>query len=430
MHATILPQHGSPKESAITLTDAMHADAKASPEFRMDGGRRAWLSVLGGFLVAFCTFGAGSSFGVYQEYYTLKGTSSASNISWIGSIQVFLTFSMGLPAGKMLDAGYFHHAQLAGATLYIFSLFMLSLADTDQYYQVLLSQGVGAGLGSGLIFSPALSVQAHHWKRRRALAMGVVLSGTSCGGVVYPILLNKLINGRVGFAWGVRASAFLTLGLLVVANLTLSTRTSSIRSSAPATKLSRTQLLRDYPYWISLAGAVLTLLDFYLQLFVRIHGVSPMLAFHSVAVMNGASFFGRTILNFLADQYGRFNIACPTAFISTGLVFLMFAATTTGGTVLFAILYGFFSGGFASLLSPVLALFARDLSELGVRIGIGFFFTGFGVLLGSPIAGALIDPGFHWHRLIVFSGVVMATGSALLLIARQMAVKRRGTQWT
>ena len=58
-------------------------------------------------------------------------------------------------------------------------LFMLSLADTDQYYQVLLSQGVGAGLGSGLIFSPALSVQAHHWKRRRALAMGVVLSGWS-----------------------------------------------------------------------------------------------------------------------------------------------------------------------------------------------------------------------------------------------------------
>lgn len=50
MHATILPQHGSPKESAITLTDAMHADAKASPELRMDGGRRAWLSVLGGYV--------------------------------------------------------------------------------------------------------------------------------------------------------------------------------------------------------------------------------------------------------------------------------------------------------------------------------------------------------------------------------------------
>lgn len=54
---------------------------------------------------------------------------------------------------------------------------MLSLADTGEYYQLILSQGLGVGLGCGLIFSPALSVQAHHWKRRRALAMGVVLSG-------------------------------------------------------------------------------------------------------------------------------------------------------------------------------------------------------------------------------------------------------------
>ena len=69
-----------------------------------------------------------------------------------------------------------------------------------------------------------------------------------------------------------------------------------------------------------------------------------------VAVLNAASFFGRTMLNFLADQYGRFNIACPTAFITTGLVFLMFRATTVGGTIAFAILYGFFSGGCECLL--------------------------------------------------------------------------------
>lgn len=54
---------------------------------------------------------------------------------------------------------------------------MLSLADTSKYYQIFLSHGLGVGLGSGLIFVPALSVQAHHWKKRRALAMGIVLSG-------------------------------------------------------------------------------------------------------------------------------------------------------------------------------------------------------------------------------------------------------------
>lgn len=75
-----------------------------------DGGLKAWLTVLGGFvfvhrfslsrfmfianayvdrwMVLFCTFGSSNSFGVFQDLYTLAGTSSASNISWIGSLQV------------------------------------------------------------------------------------------------------------------------------------------------------------------------------------------------------------------------------------------------------------------------------------------------------------------------------------------------------
>lgn len=58
-------------------------------------------------------------------------------------------------------------------------MFMLSLASPDKYYQLILSQGIGMGLGSGLLLVPSLSVQAHHWEKRRALAMGIVLSGLS-----------------------------------------------------------------------------------------------------------------------------------------------------------------------------------------------------------------------------------------------------------
>ncbi|KAI0711315.1 major facilitator superfamily domain-containing protein [Earliella scabrosa] len=439
----VIDLHQDKQEKSDTAVDTNPVEP-TSVKHRMDGGRAAWLSVAGGWLAAFCTFGAGSSFGVYEDFYTLRGTSTPSNISWIGSVQFFLTFAMGLPAGKLLDAGYFHHAQVIGAALYVFSLFMLSLVDTTKFYQIFLSHGLGVGLGSGLIFVPALSVQAHHWKKRRALAMGIVLSGeytspvygvtfcTSCGGIVYPILLNQLFHGRVGFAWGVRASAFLTLGLLVIANLTMTTRTTIIKASPQAPR-SGQSLLRDYPYWIAAAGATLTVLGlyipyFYLQLFVNVHGLSPTLAFYSVAVLNAASFFGRNILNFAADHVGQFNVTCPVSVISAGLVFVMFAATTTDGVIAFAILYGFFSGGFASLLPATLAVFSRDLSEVGIRIGIGFFLTGFGILFGSPIAGALINPGFHWEKLIIFSGVVMSGGSVLLLVARQMAVKRKGTQ--
>lgn len=57
-------------------------------------------------------------------------------------------------------------------------LFMLSLADVTQYYQLILSQGIGMGLGGGLLLVPTISLQAHYWKKHRALVMGIILAGS------------------------------------------------------------------------------------------------------------------------------------------------------------------------------------------------------------------------------------------------------------
>lgn len=54
---------------------------------------------------------------------------------------------------------------------------MLSLAHVDKYYQLFLSQGVGMGTGGGLVYLPSMAVQGHHWKTKRALIMGIVISG-------------------------------------------------------------------------------------------------------------------------------------------------------------------------------------------------------------------------------------------------------------
>jgi hypothetical protein len=48
-----------------------------------------------------------NSFGVFQTYYVDFLNHSPSDVSWIGSIQVFLTFFMGTFTGRLTDAGYF-----------------------------------------------------------------------------------------------------------------------------------------------------------------------------------------------------------------------------------------------------------------------------------------------------------------------------------
>ena len=58
---------------------------------------------------------------------------------------------------------------------------------------------------------------------KRGAALGLVAAGSSLGGVIFPIMVVKLIP-EVGFGWAMRICAFLILALLVFANLTVRSR--------------------------------------------------------------------------------------------------------------------------------------------------------------------------------------------------------------
>lgn len=206
-----------------------------------------------------------SAFGVYQDYYVRIFLTSytPSAIGWIGSTQLFFQFSMGIFAGRLFDAGYFYYQISLGSLLYLAAYYMLSLAHQDAFYQVFLCQGVAAGLAQGFLFLPAVSVIAHHFKRRRSFAMGLVITGSSCGGLVFPIMLNRLIAAG-GFAQATRAVSYLCTGLMLLANLLMRT---NVPSSSNSNKLAENtpskpkptfkDLLRDRPYMVAVAGYVL-----------------------------------------------------------------------------------------------------------------------------------------------------------------------------
>lgn len=59
--------------------------------------------------------------------------------------------------------------------------------------------------------------------KKRGAAFGIAASGSSLGGIIFPIMVAKLIP-QVGFAWTMRICAFLILGLLIIGNLTIRPR--------------------------------------------------------------------------------------------------------------------------------------------------------------------------------------------------------------
>ncbi len=69
----------------------------------------------------FATFGYANAFGVFQSYYGLVKypDETASDISWVGSVQLFFQFALGAVAGPLYDKGHFRALVVTGSAIYI-----------------------------------------------------------------------------------------------------------------------------------------------------------------------------------------------------------------------------------------------------------------------------------------------------------------------
>ena len=326
-----------------------------------EGGLQAYCTVLGAFLVQFSFFGYTTSYAVYQEYYTKVYLTnvSASAVSWIGSVNLFLGLVGGVFTGRLFDRGYFYVLMYTGCALEIFCIFMLSLAKPGQYYQVFLAQGVGLGIACGLTYIPSIAVIGHYFRRRRALMLTFAATGSSLGATVHPIMLNNLINGTLGFSNGVRASAGLITGCMILICALMRTRlppSSNVDSYAKVLKNSS----RDSAYLAGVVGVFLIATGFfypifYIQLDAIQHGLSDHFSFYSVVILNGTSIFGRFLSGFIAEWIGVPYAIMIAVFGSGVMIFGLIGLSGVASAVVIGVIYGYFAGMYIALLAPMLA---------------------------------------------------------------------------
>ncbi|PPQ78770.1 hypothetical protein CVT25_010643 [Psilocybe cyanescens] len=376
-----------------------------------EGGPAGWATALGAY---------STSYGVFQDFYVREYLTkeSSSTIAWIGSINAFLVISGGLLAGRIYDRGHFYPLLWGGSALISFSLFMLSLTKENHYYQILLSQGFGVGIGIGMIYVPSVAILSHYFRRRRNMVMTIVAAGSSLGAVVHPIMLNNTIP-KIGFAKATRANAGLISGLLLISCLIMKTRLPP-PSSSPDLRKSLIKFSKDKAYICCTLGFFFFIIGFYypifyLQLDSISHHLSPNFAFYSLVIMNGSSFMGRIFAGFTGGSIGIGNLVIISTAICSVLIFCMIAISNVASVVIIAIIYGFSSGAYVALMAPMVANLADDFSEIGLRMGIGFTLAGFGGLVGTPIEGALLTSSYIWWKATVFSGVMATTGCVMYI---------------
>lgn len=155
----------------------------------------------------------------------------------------------------------------------------------------------------------------------------------------------------------------------------------------------------------------------YLSAYAIAKGISLTFSFQLLGILNAASIISRSLPGVFADKWGRFNVMIVTSFFCgvSCLAIWLPSEANIGAIVLFAIMFGFWSGTAVCLIPVCISQICRT-EDFGTRYGISYFFVSFGALFGLPVAGAFLKGASGYENLIIFAALVYLGGSAFLLL--------------
>lgn len=403
-----------------------------------EGGRDAWLVVLGAWCGLTASLGIYNTTGVFQVVVSkvLLPDYAPSTLGWLFSVYAFVNWICGVQIGPTFDAigpraliaagtictlvGIFTFSVCTGKIRLIkqlcqpsFFWFSLLIIDTE-YYQIFLAFSILTGIGSSLLLTPSMGCVAHWFMERRGFASGIAFIGGGFGGVLFPLMIQSLLP-RVGWGWSIRILAFVLLVLCA-------TSVVFCRNRVPPRKGAETTWRDTIPdprifmdgtgaMAVTTAGVLLTDLAYFLPItytpnyYISRQNLSSeealtgsaAFAYQLLAILNAASCVGRYVAGDLADRLGRYNTMIVSLFLCTVSVLCFWLPDTVVPDldnytllVVFIVLFGFLSGSNVSL-TPICLGQLCETQEYGRYYASCFTVVSFGVLASLPIAGSLLD---------------------------------------
>ncbi|KAF2724514.1 MFS general substrate transporter [Polychaeton citri CBS 116435] len=399
-----------PSSAAIPTDAALIGDEITYP----DGGRDAWLVVLGAWCGLTASLGIYNTAGVFEAVISrqILPRDDPSSIGWIFSIYAFVNWICGVQIGPTFDAKGPRALLIAGTVCTLVGMFTLSVCT--EYYQIILSFSILTGIGSSLLLTPSMACVAHWFMKRRGLASGIAFIGGGFGGVLFPLMIQSLLP-QVGWGWSIRILGFILLVLCAVS-------IAFCRSRVPPRKGAETiwrDTLPDPRIFFDGTGAMaattLGVLFTDLAYFIPVTYVPSYyidrqhlshdeavtgraaFAYQLLAILNAASCIGRYVAGDMADRFGRYNTMIVSLSLCTISVMCFWLPDILvpdlpdyALLVVFVLLFGFVSGSNVSL-TPICLGQLCDTQEYGRYYASCFTVVAFGVLISIPIAGSLLD---------------------------------------
>lgn len=309
----------------------------------------------------------------------------------------------------------------------------LALASFSQNVtHLILSQGVGFGVGGCIAYSPSIMYMDQWFVNRKGLAFGITWAGSGVSGLIFPIGLGKLLSSY-GFETTLRIISVIMF-VLAAPFLYFHRPRLPISKSVAYTRFnfrfSYNKVFIIYQLSNIMEAIGFFLPGIYLPSHARSIGASDFVSSLTVTLLNLASVFGSVTMGHLADRYHAITcITISTVGSTLSLFFLWGFATTMPTLLVFSVAYGLFAGCYSATWAGITREVGRSVpsADSTMIFALIAFGRGIGNVVSGPFSEALLSAD-HWkdyaigaygsgYGLIIMCGGISAFMSGLCIFA-------------
>lgn len=387
-----------------------------------DGGY-GWLIVVACFFINFNTWGANSGFAIYLSHY-LNHNTFAGGDKYDYALIGGLTFGVGLFCAPFI---IFLQGKFGVRTIVIMgncfqfaALMMASFAK--KLWQLYLTQGVLQAFGLAFVSLPTFPILAQWFKKKRGLASSLSAAGSGCGGLLYNLGMQKVLEKKSVF-WALRVQSIICFSLLWISIALIRTRVNikySMFDMAIARSTGLYMMILFYAF--CMFGYVVVLYD--MASVTTSMGYSAYQGSIASAMVQVGSVLGRPLVGAVADRFGAVTTTSAAYLLCAILTLAMWIPANNYATIL---AYCAIMGGLMGLVfgstPPILGMLF-GLHRINVGLGMTWPFLALAAI-GSPVIsltlkegnGAAVSPGQYNHSAL-FSGLSFFAAAFTLLIMR------------
>ncbi|WYZ35736.1 hypothetical protein EsH8_X_000383 [Colletotrichum jinshuiense] len=332
------------------------AGSRPNEQVEFKEGGYGWVVVGCVFLINAHTWGINSSYAVFLAYYLNSGAfpgATPISLAFVGG----LSFSIALLIAPVVT---FCIPRLGtqltlGTGVVIQAVALIGASFTTQIWHLLLSQGIGFGIGMGFTFNTTVGIVPQWFVLRRSFANAIATAGSGLGGLIYSLATNAMIR-NIGLPWAFRILAILSFVVNGACCLLMKDRNKALGSVHIAFHFG---IFKRIEFWLFFAWGFFGLFGYVIAVF-SLADYAETVGFNASqgsivsAMFNLSQGIGRPLIGLASDRFGRINMAGLGTLIAGLATFFIwiFAGKHFAGIIIFA-LFGAFAGVLWPTVGPV-----------------------------------------------------------------------------